>query len=386
MVVQRKTRLRRSYAPTPRRQPANTLAALGWEGPFRACRLLSAVLAVGVLFIASCVEPLSPREPLGQLEQAYKHALPPGPPYAFYLTTFGAGSDAQNTSCGKWVDGSWWYSTGVYHWGCGAKLKVEANGQCGVVEVTDNGPAEWVEQKAATGCGGAGGVKDGYILDVSPKLAQHLFGVLGSGWSDCRVVLATPVDASTPTGPCQSTGPVCGNGTIESGETCDPPSTCPSSCDDGNACTADSLIGSGLACTASCQHTAITRCQGGDGCCPAGCSFASDSDCAAPPPDLGTPPPDLGTTRDLAIPAQDRGPMRDTGPSPTLDRGASRVDGFATRQDQGTGTLPGSGALEGGCRLSGEASEIPSLDGTLRVLLALFGLLALRRRIRARGV
>ncbi|MCK5796723.1 MAG: hypothetical protein KAI47_06050, partial [Deltaproteobacteria bacterium] len=151
-----------------------------------------------------------------------------------------------------------------------------------------------------------------------------------------------------------------------------------SSCDDGDACTADSLAGSGPACTAFCQHTAITSCQGGDGCCPAGCSFAGDSDCAAPPSDLGT-------SRDLGTSAPDSKPMRDTGSSSTLDRGAPPVDVVALGQDQRTVTPPGSGALEGGCRLSGEASQTPSVDGTLSVVLALFGFLALHRRGQARG-
>jgi len=75
----------------------------------------------------------------------------------------------------------------------------------------------------------------------------------------------------------------CGNGSVEPGETCDPPGSCPQSdadCDDGNACTADALLGAAASCSASCSHQAITFCAAGDGCCPDGCDGATDPDCA----------------------------------------------------------------------------------------------------------
>ncbi|MBD3388834.1 MAG: S8 family serine peptidase [Candidatus Altiarchaeales archaeon] len=52
------------------------------------------------------------------------------------------------------------------------------------------------------------------------------------------------------------------------------------SCDDGIACTVDSCTFAGT-CDASCSHTEITQCVGGDGCCPANCDFGNDSDCSA---------------------------------------------------------------------------------------------------------
>ncbi len=76
------------------------------------------------------------------------------------------------------------------------------------------------------------------------------------------------------------TCPVCGNGIVENGETCDPLSSCPTSCDDGNACTADQLSGSPTTCNATCSHTPISACAAGDSCCPTGCSSSNDSDCA----------------------------------------------------------------------------------------------------------
>jgi hypothetical protein len=75
--------------------------------------------------------------------------------------------------------------------------------------------------------------------------------------------------------------PACGNNVIEAGETCDPPGSCPTTCDDGNACTADSFTGDAAACTAQCANTDITACQSGDGCCPAGCDNTTDNDCSA---------------------------------------------------------------------------------------------------------
>lgn len=83
---------------------------------------------------------------------------------------------------------------------------------------------------------------------------------------------------STTDGDCSES---CGNGVVEAGETCDPPGSCPTSCDDGVACTTDRLSGSADACSAECSHVAITSCVAGDGCCPAGCNATTDSDCSA---------------------------------------------------------------------------------------------------------
>lgn len=47
-------------------------------------------------------------------------------------------------------------------------------------------------------------------------------------------------------------------------------------CDDRNACTSADACGAG-----SCEGTPIVSCEPGDGCCPAGCSAAADSDCGA---------------------------------------------------------------------------------------------------------
>jgi hypothetical protein len=83
-----------------------------------------------------------------------------------------------------------------------------------------------------------------------------------------------------------SSGPVCGDGTCDSGEDC---TNCPDDCgvlacengidcNDGNSCTID--ICTGVGCGATCNHESITICQTGDNCCPAGCTLATDDDCA----------------------------------------------------------------------------------------------------------
>ena len=73
----------------------------------------------------------------------------------------------------------------------------------------------------------------------------------------------------------------CGNGVVDTNETCDPPDTCPTTCNDGNACTTDSLTGSATNCNANCSHSTITACTPGDGCCPTGCDSNTDTDCSA---------------------------------------------------------------------------------------------------------
>lgn len=77
----------------------------------------------------------------------------------------------------------------------------------------------------------------------------------------------------------------CGDGTVDAelGERCDiaittGPGACPTTCDDGMACTADVTSGSG--CQAECEHAPITVATSGDGCCPAGADATTDGDCA----------------------------------------------------------------------------------------------------------
>lgn len=82
---------------------------------------------------------------------------------------------------------------------------------------------------------------------------------------------------------CQFT---CGNGALDTsvGELCETTITtgagaCPTTCDDGDACTSDILNGS--ECTAFCASSPITAAADGDGCCPAGANANTDNDCSA---------------------------------------------------------------------------------------------------------
>lgn len=49
-------------------------------------------------------------------------------------------------------------------------------------------------------------------------------------------------------------------------------------CDDANNCTIDRCEGI----PKNCSHEEITECAGGDGCCPEGCDYANDTDCEEP--------------------------------------------------------------------------------------------------------
>jgi cysteine-rich repeat protein len=99
--------------------------------------------------------------------------------------------------------------------------------------------------------------------------------------------------------------PSCGDGVVESGETCDTaiaagrPGACPTSCDDGDSCTTDTLANPGT-CTAACSHTPITAPVNGDGCCPPGANAGNDSDCS---PSCGDGVVESGETCDTAIAA-----------------------------------------------------------------------------------
>ena len=88
--------------------------------------------------------------------------------------------------------------------------------------------------------------------------------------------------------------PACGNQVVERPfEICDYgaiiPATadspaisgCPTSCPSDAACTRYVLQGNSATCSAHCVAMPITACADDDGCCPAGCTIATDSDCAS---------------------------------------------------------------------------------------------------------
>jgi hypothetical protein len=109
----------------------------------------------------------------------------------YVITTFGGPGDHQPMSCGGYADGTTWYAASRQRYGCGAKVKVEANGKCVVVATLDYGPDVCVENAAGMP-----------IIDVSPLVSKKLFGESGAGYSDHLVVTVTPVAAATPLGEC----------------------------------------------------------------------------------------------------------------------------------------------------------------------------------------
>ena len=118
----------------------------------------------------------------------------------YYVTTFGGPGDSQDMwICGhKTTDnGSWPYAAGYARFGCG-KIRIEhpQNGLYCIAEVADCGPNRCVEEAASfSGC------KDHFpIVDVSPFITKHLFGITSSGWSEKRLVKVSVVDSSTPIG------------------------------------------------------------------------------------------------------------------------------------------------------------------------------------------
>ncbi len=115
----------------------------------------------------------------------------------YYLTSFGSTpSDNGEMSCGEYTDdGSWYYAASRQRYGCGAHIQIEANGKCVVAETDDYGPDVCVERAAGSP-----------IIDASPLVAEHLFGVSSAGWNDRLRITVTQVSSSTPLGPCSAGG------------------------------------------------------------------------------------------------------------------------------------------------------------------------------------
>ncbi|HEY4184052.1 MAG TPA: hypothetical protein VGP07_03245 [Polyangia bacterium] len=89
-------------------------------------------------------------------------------------------------------------------------------------------------------------------------------------------------DGCCPTGCTSGTdtdcAPICGNKVLDGAETCD--GDCPVACP-ALGCQLRTLTGSAATCDARCVNGALqTVCVTGDGCCPSGCTTATDADCA----------------------------------------------------------------------------------------------------------
>lgn len=114
----------------------------------------------------------------------------------YVITTFGGPGDHQSMSCGGFADGTGWYAASRQRYGCGSKIKVEANGKCAVVATNDYGPDVCVERAAGMP-----------VIDVSPRVSKLLFNESGAGYSDHLVVKVTEVAGSTPLGECAAGDP-----------------------------------------------------------------------------------------------------------------------------------------------------------------------------------
>jgi hypothetical protein len=179
----------------------------------------AALLAAATMVTLSCgvaeLDGADDIEESGGRETYFRHGTPPGPaPWTYVLTSYSGGTMA----CGGQASGGY-YATGAYTFGCGSKLRIEANGKCVVVKVSDNGPAGWVESKAKNRCGGTG-----YVIDASPLVSRHLFGTSSAGWSDCFHIQVSEVPASTPVGPCGPSAGALAKGFI--GDACSDASDC----------------------------------------------------------------------------------------------------------------------------------------------------------------
>jgi cysteine-rich repeat protein len=149
--------------------------------------------------------------------------------------------------------------------------------------------------------------------DCNDELACTTDQLTGEGClracSHGDITATTPGDGCCPPGEDVNTDSDCpagcGNGVVEAGETCDTaiaagnPGACPTACDDGIACTTDTLFVPDTGdCGAVCQYAEITTPAPGDGCCPAGATSATDSDCSAT---CGDGTVDTGETCDTGI-------------------------------------------------------------------------------------
>lgn len=122
----------------------------------------------------------------------------------------------------------------------------------------------------------------------------------------------------------------CGDFLIDSGETCDPADSCPDSCDDGNACTINTLLGSAANCNAVCTLETVEFCIDNDGCCPADCDSFDDNDCSI---SCGNDVVETGETCD---PPGSCDTYCDDGDSCTIDTlvgSASNCNSFCTTTD-----------------------------------------------------
>lgn len=166
----------------------------------------------------------------------------------YTLTSFGGGADNQPMSCGGYADGTGWYAASRQRYGCGGRIKIEANGKCAVVATKDYGPDVCVENAAHMP-----------IIDASPRVSRLLFGTSSAGWSDHYVVHVTEVDAATPLGECAASTGGGGGGSGSGSGSGDPGTSTGAAC---ASATLDRTVDEGT-CVQSATDAAWYRCAAG---------------------------------------------------------------------------------------------------------------------------
>ncbi|MEY4512114.1 MAG: hypothetical protein RLZZ450_4236 [Pseudomonadota bacterium] len=93
---------------------------------------------------------------------------------------------------------------------------------------------------------------------------------------------ASHADDAAPGGDASFFDPKVGGDTPDSAVPVDghPTDCAPQVCESTSACLVASSTGNAKACDEKCVLTPLTKCKPGDGCCPMGCTSASDNDCS----------------------------------------------------------------------------------------------------------
>ena len=151
---------------------------------------------------------------------------------------------------------------------CGPGLACGVAGKC-VSSFCGNGEVDNGESCDSAITEGPGVCQTECVDDGNACTNENFFGTAADCDARCApfaIINCEDGDGCCPSG-CNPLSDVdcsvnCNNGIVDEGESCDPPESCPTEadCDDNNACTADSLQGSAVNCSAQCANLPITEC------------------------------------------------------------------------------------------------------------------------------